>query len=87
MTETDLLTVSLGTWMELPNLPLKDWKPDVMEAVGGRINVGTVAHYYQAYVKTMSLSDNFDQETVVTCVRKVSNCYPKALEVSKVHNT
>ena len=47
MTDSELLTVSLGTWMELPNLSMKDWRPDVIKSVGGRINVSTVAAYYK----------------------------------------
>ena len=37
MTDSDLLTVSLGTWMELPDLTMKDWRPDVAKAVDAPI--------------------------------------------------
>ena len=47
MTDSELLTVSLGTWMELPNLSMKEWRPDVTKSVGGRVNVSTVAAYYK----------------------------------------
>jgi len=73
MTDSELLTVSLGTWMELPNLSMKDWRPDVIKSVGGRINVSTVAAYYKEYVQTMSMGSNFDEDTLVTSIRKVSN--------------
>ena len=81
MTDSELLTVSLGTWMELPNLSMKDWRPDVAKAVGGRVNVSTVAAYYREYVQLMSMGANFDEDTLVTSVRKVSNgrelCTPR----------
>ena len=73
MKDSDLLTVSLGTWMELPNLSLKDWNPKKV-TVGKRVNVSTVAKYYQEYVKLMSLGSNFEEDTLVTSVRKISNC-------------
>ena len=74
MKDSDLLTVSLGTWMELPNLSLKDWNPKKVTSVGKRVNVSTVAKYYQEYVKLMSLGSNFEEDTLVTSVRKISNC-------------
>jgi len=81
MTDSELLTVSLGTWMELPNLSMKDWRPDVAKAVGGRVSVSTVAAYYREYVQLMSMGANFDEDTLVTNVRKVSNdrelCTPR----------
>ena len=73
MTDSELLTVSLGTWMELPNLSMKEWRPDVAKAVGGRVNVSTVAAYYKEYVQIMSMGANFDEDTFVTSIRKVSN--------------
>ena len=70
MADTELLTVSLGTWMELPNLSMKD---HVAEAVGGRVSVSTVAAYYRDYVQQMSLGGNFEENTLVTSVRKCSS--------------
>lgn len=75
MADSDLLTVSLGTWMELPNLPMKDWKPWLYDTVEGRINVSTVAAYYKDYVKRMSLGSNFVNNAEVTLVeQKTANC-------------
>ena len=72
MTDSDLLTVSLGTWMELPDLTMKDWRPDVL--VDNRVSVATVAAYYKEYVQQKSLSSNFVENTFVTSVRRVANC-------------
>ena len=84
MADSDLLTVSLGTWMELPDLTMKDWRPDVL--VDNRVSVSTVAAYYKEYVQHMSLSSNFEENTFVTSVRRVSNCSvsrPSNIEQSK----
>lgn len=80
MTDSDLLTVSLGTWMELPDLTFSQWRPNIADLVrvGGRINVATVAEYYSDYVRLKSLSGNFQEGTWVTSVRKLSNCSPFA---------
>ena len=44
----DFQTVSLGTWMELPNLKFSD----VMAANSSkRVKVSSVAQYYQEYIK------------------------------------
>ena len=80
MTDNDLLTVSLGTWMELPNLSMKEWRPGVTENVGKRVNVSTVAAYYQDYVQLTSMSGNFEEDSWVTGVRRVSNCIEKCAE-------
>ena len=79
--EGDLLTVSLGAWMELPNLKMSEWK-DVGEDYGKRINVSMVAAYYQDYIKKMALQKYFSDDTVVTSVRKV-NDFSKLCDSSK----
>ncbi len=73
MSDSDMLTVSLGTWMELPNLSMKDWKPSGI-TTNGRVNVSTVSAYYRDYVKLKSLSSNFAPDTFVTEVRKITDC-------------
>jgi len=87
MKDSDLLTVSLGTWMELPNLSLKDWNPKKVTSVGKRVNVSTVAKYYQEYVKLMSLGSNFEEDTLVTSVRKISNCGGKKDHTTSITTT
>ena len=69
----NVLTVSLGAWMELPNLTLSEWK-DVDSDYGKRINASLVAEYYQDYIKKMDLQRYFSNDTVVTSVRKVKDC-------------
>ena len=71
--DNNLLTVSLGAWMELPNLTLSEWK-DVGADYGKRITVSLVAEYYQDYIKKMALEKYFSNDTVVTSVRKVKDC-------------
>ena len=69
----NVLTVSLGAWMELPNLSLSEWR-DVEADYGKRINASLVAEYYQDYIKKMDLNEYFSNDTVVTSVRKVKDC-------------
>jgi len=88
--DKDVLTVSLGTWMELPNLPMSDWLAKNSNSTnnqkksfksGDRISVGAVADYYKDYVDRMDLSHNFVNRAKVTRVRKVScNSLRKAAE-------
>ena len=51
---------------------MKEWGPENL-SVGRRVNVSTVAQYYRDYVKLMSLAANFEENTRVTSVRKISN--------------
>ena len=77
--DKEVLTVSLGAWMELPNLTMSDWQAqksgDQEESgfkSGDRISVGAVAEYYKDYVDKMGLAHNFVNRAQVTGVRKVS---------------
>lgn len=75
MSDSDMLTVSLGTWMELPNMKMSEWKPTLLEDnINGRVGVSTVAQYYRDYVKLMSLSQSFDSNTTVERVVKITDC-------------
>jgi len=60
----DMLTVSLGGWMELPSLPMSD-------ILKGRADVATVSQYYTDYVELMGLDGQFRNHTVVTGVKQV----------------
>jgi hypothetical protein len=51
MSDSNMLTVSFGTWMELPNLKMCDWKPSLVDNAETRVTVATVAQYYQDYVR------------------------------------
>jgi len=74
-----LLTVSLGAWMELPNLSMAEWressqfKQTKSDISSRRTSVANVSKYYTDYVDIMGMSDNFRSWTVVTEVKQV-NC-------------
>ena len=68
--ESDILTVSLGSWMDLPGLTMSEWSK---KEVGKRINVSMVANYYKEYVRAMGLDKNFVNFAEVTDVRKVED--------------
>ena len=75
--DQSLLTVSLGGWMELPSLPMDEWrrltatKEPLPELKTRRTSAGTLARYYPDYVRLMGLSQNFVENTVVTSVRQL----------------
>ena len=75
--DQSLLTVSLGGWMELPSLPMDDWrritatKEPSPELKTRRTSAGTLARYYPDYVQLMGLDENFVENTVVTSVRQL----------------
>jgi len=85
-----LLTVSLGGWMELPNLKMEEWKESnqfktaTSELKSRRTSVANVSKYYTDYVDIMGLGNNFRNHTVVTGVRQV-NCEDvcQSLELNK----
>lgn len=72
-----LLTVSLGGWMELPNLSMREWKESKQfkeansELLSRRTSVANVSKYYTDYVEIMGLMENFRNHTVVTGVKQV----------------
>merc|ERR1711892_514977 len=72
-----LLTVSLGGWMELPNLSMREWKESKQfkeansELLSRRTSVANVSKYYTDYVEIMAMMDNFRNHTVVTGVKQV----------------
>lgn len=63
---SDMLTVSLGGWMELPNMSMTD-------LMKGRADVATVSQYYTDYVKYQGIEENFRDFTVVTGVKQVQS--------------
>ena len=58
MSDSNMLTVSFGTWMELPNLKMTEWRPTLIDNAETRVTVATVAEYYRDYVRS-SLSTVF----------------------------
>ncbi|XP_037085440.1 oxidative stress-induced growth inhibitor 1-like [Pollicipes pollicipes] len=63
----DLLTVSLGSWMELPGLGFQQWCVDNQRS---RARVADVARYYADYVQTMRLTSHFRDSYLVTSLRR-----------------
>ena len=64
----DMLTVSLGGWMELPQLSMTQWRDQATD----RATVAAVSRYYEDYVASMGLGGNFRSHTTVTGVREVT---------------
>ena len=54
MSDSNMLTVSFGTWMELPNLKMTEWRPTLIDNAETRVTVATVAEYYRDYVRSSS---------------------------------
>ncbi|GFW70872.1 oxidative stress-induced growth inhibitor 1 [Trichonephila clavipes] len=72
------LTISLSSWMELPNLSIREWDASrnrLHSTQSGlrqkRATVGTVADYYSCYVKSQGLSSFFVNNSVVTSIAPV----------------
>ncbi|CAL1294054.1 unnamed protein product [Larinioides sclopetarius] len=77
--EGSALTLSLGSWMELPNLSIREWdacRNRLHSMQSGlrqkRATVGTVAEYYASYVQSQGLNSYFLNNSVVTSVSPVS---------------
>ncbi|GIY66620.1 oxidative stress-induced growth inhibitor 1 [Caerostris darwini] len=72
------LTISLASWMELPNLSIQEWdacRNRLHSMQSGlrqkRATVGTVANYFSSYVQSQGLSSYFVNNAVVTSVSPV----------------
>ncbi|KAG8239768.1 hypothetical protein J437_LFUL019413 [Ladona fulva] len=78
---SSILTISLGSWMELPGLDFRTWELETRSSSGGmsptgprdaaRASAASVAMYYQDYVRRMNLENNFRCDTVVTSARPI----------------
>ncbi|XP_077543094.1 oxidative stress-induced growth inhibitor 1-like isoform X2 [Haemaphysalis longicornis] len=72
-----ILTISLGSWMELPDLTFKEWdlsKPQSPQAspnCQNRVSVQRVAQYYRDYVDLKGLQPYFQN---FACVQSVRPC-------------
>ncbi|XP_051884521.1 oxidative stress-induced growth inhibitor 1-like isoform X2 [Pristis pectinata] len=70
--EGSMFTLSLGDWMELPDLPFRDWMRDKRRYLrNDRAVTADIAQYYQHYVQAKGLQENFACGTVVTSVRRL----------------
>jgi len=74
--ESSLLTVSAGSWMELPGTPFNTWRELTNRKFeqGNRVKVGDVSAYYLDHIKDNDLEKNFFSYTKVTSVKKVNPC-------------
>ncbi|XP_072135346.1 oxidative stress-induced growth inhibitor 1-like [Mobula birostris] len=71
--EGSVFTLSLGEWMELPDLPFRDWMRDKRRYLrNDRAMTADVAQYYQHYIHAKELQENFVCGAVVTSVRRLS---------------
>ncbi|XP_069757030.1 oxidative stress-induced growth inhibitor 1-like [Narcine bancroftii] len=70
--EGSMFTLSLGDWMELPDLPFRDWMRDKKRYLrNDRAMTSQIAQYYQHYVRAKGLEQNFVCGAVVTSVRRL----------------
>ncbi|XP_054721626.1 oxidative stress-induced growth inhibitor 1-like [Uloborus diversus] len=74
------LTISLGSWMELPNLNIREWNMRQNRLRMGqsglrqkRATVGTVAEYYSYYVSSQGLNKYFVNNATVTSVEPIDS--------------
>lgn len=74
--ESSLLTVSAGSWMELPGTNFNTWRElsNRKSEQGNRVKVGDISAYYLDYIKDNDLEKNFYSYTKVTSVKKVNPC-------------
>ncbi|XP_053402807.1 oxidative stress-induced growth inhibitor 2-like, partial [Mercenaria mercenaria] len=70
-------TLSLSSWMELPDMPFKEWQikqkrqEEQIEPCMNRATITDICNYYTAYVEEKNLKKNFHDNYTVTSVRKV----------------
>ncbi|XP_064639755.1 oxidative stress-induced growth inhibitor 1-like [Lineus longissimus] len=70
-------TLSLGNWMELPNMSFREWSMKYRSHKGftgmrsDRASLAEVGQYYHDYVKEKGLEKNFLDRHTVTTVQKV----------------
>lgn len=87
------LTISLGSWMELPNLNIREWDAARHRLSNGpsglrqkRATVGTIAEYYRFYVFSQGLSQYFVNNTVVSSVSPVDKLISHSLGFEHLWN-
>ncbi|XP_077502846.1 oxidative stress-induced growth inhibitor 1-like isoform X2 [Amblyomma americanum] len=74
-----ILTISLGSWMELPDLTFKEWDsskpqpPQDSPNCQNRVSVQRVAQYYRDYVDLKGLQHYFQNFACVQSVRPIDD--------------
>ncbi|XP_048464076.1 oxidative stress induced growth inhibitor 1 [Rhincodon typus] len=72
--EGSMLTLSFGSWMELPGLKLKDWAGEKRRNLrNDRVTPAEVAAYYQHFVSEMGLEKNFVPNSCLTSLCRISD--------------
>lgn len=70
----EILTISLSTWMQLPNYSIEEWSRKLKHfdvALNNRVPLSEIAVYYQDYVRKQNLEQFFMNNTQV---KKVTFC-------------
>lgn len=71
----NVLTISLGCWMELPEMNFREWQANREDRTGvrgeSRASVSSVAQYYCDYVHAHDLDDYFVSHSVITRVTHI----------------
>ncbi|XP_075225208.1 oxidative stress-induced growth inhibitor 1-like isoform X2 [Lycorma delicatula] len=78
--DSNVLTISLNTWMELPGLTWFEWESKfrgVANPNARRVSVAEVAAYYSDYLRINNISRHFRSGVVVTAVHQLDG---KSLE-------
>lgn len=89
----NILTISLGSWMELPGVDFRAW-----EAAGNtgtssgptssrdsRASVSSVARYYYDYVHNQGLAKFFRNSCVVTSVLPLDTSHSQVRHIYKLY--
>jgi hypothetical protein len=75
----NVLTISLGSWMELPGIEFRAWEAaenaGVISSRDTRASVSSVARYYYDYVHKQGLARFFKNGCVVTSVRPLDTSH------------
>ncbi|KAL4235009.1 Oxidative stress-induced growth inhibitor 2 [Mactra antiquata] len=75
--EGSMQTLSLSSWMELPDMPFQDWvhrnrrNEDPLEPCTNRATINDVCNYYMSFIEEKNIKQNFFDYHTVTSVRKV----------------
>jgi hypothetical protein len=75
----NVLTISLGSWMELPDMEFRAWEAaenaGVISSRDTRASVSSVAHYYYDYVHKQGIARFFQNECFVTALRPLDTSH------------
>jgi hypothetical protein len=89
----NVLTISLGSWMELPGVEFRAWEAGENAGVSSgpassrdsRASVSSVARYYYDYVHSQGLARFFRSGCVVTSVRPLDTSHSQVCNKYVLH--